>query len=241
MVLNPLVFHWWNISIETIGTISTNGITFILLVKCISLWGLRGHYYWLASVRLSGGASSLACPLVMIGTIGTNGIIFIPLVLHWWNASHYGDRIFRLASVRLSGGTWYQWNNIYFIGEMHFIIGTYNISIGFRPSGGAFYSSIGRIGMISTNGKTFIPLVKCISLHSGTYASHYREYFRWLQATWGGASYLPIGTIGTNRITFIPLELHWWNASHYGDSLSGQVGVHFTCPLVRSVQLVPIK
>ena len=68
---------------------------------------------------------------------------------------------------------------------MHFIIGTYNISTGFRPSGGAFYSSIGRIGMISTNGKTFIPLVKCISFHSGTYASHYREYFRWLQAAWG--------------------------------------------------------
>ena len=58
---------------------------------------------------------------------------------------------------------WYQWNNIYSIGEMHFIIGTYNISIGFRPSGGAFYFSIGRIGTISTTGKTFIPLVKCIS------------------------------------------------------------------------------
>ena len=182
MVLNPLVFHWWNISIETISTISTNGITFILLVKCISLWGLRGQYYWLASVRLSGGASSLACPLVMIGTIGTNGIIFIPLVFHWWNASHYGDRIFRLASVRLSGGAWYQWNNIYFIGEMHFIIGTYNISIGFRPSGGAFYLSIGKISTIGTNQITFILL----GFHWWN-ASHYGdlEYFRWLQAEWG--------------------------------------------------------
>ena len=47
---------------------------------------------------------------------------------------------------------------------MHLITGTYNISVGFRMSGGAFYSSIGTIGTIGTNGITFIPLVKCISL-----------------------------------------------------------------------------
>ena len=71
---------------------------------------------------------------------------------------------------------------------MHFIIGTYNISIGFRPSGGAFYSSIGWIGTISTNGKTFIPLMKCISFQG------LRIFL--LASGWvGGAFYSSIGTI----------------------------------------------
>ena len=44
----------------------------------------------------------------------------------------------------------------YSIGKMHLITGTYNISVGFRLSGGALYSSIGTIGTIGTNGITFI-------------------------------------------------------------------------------------
>ena len=48
---------------------------------------------------------------------------------------------------------------VYSIGEMHIIKGTYNISVGFRLDGGTFYSSIGTIGTISTNGILFIPLV----------------------------------------------------------------------------------
>ena len=42
---------------------------------------------------------------------------------------------------------------------MHLISGTYNIFVGFRFSGGAFYLSIGTIGTIGTNGITLIPLV----------------------------------------------------------------------------------
>ena len=42
---------------------------------------------------------------------------------------------------------------------MHLIMETYNISVGFRLGGGAFYSSFGTIGMIGTDGITFLPLV----------------------------------------------------------------------------------
>ena len=60
----------------------------------------------------------------------------------------------------------FHWNSI---GEMHLITRTWNISVGFRLSGGAFYSSIATIGTIDTNGLTLIYsisilLVKCISL-----------------------------------------------------------------------------
>ena len=57
----------------------------------------------------------------------------------------------------------------YSIGQMHLITGTSIISVGFRLSRSAFYSSI---GMIGTNGISFIPLViyivfsVCLGSHS---------------------------------------------------------------------------
>ena len=54
---------------------------------------------------------------------------------------------------------WYRWNIIYSIGEMHLITGTLNISVGYRLSRGAFYSSTGTVGTIGTNGISFITLV----------------------------------------------------------------------------------
>ena len=65
---------------------------------------------------------------------------------------------------------------------MHLIMGAWNISVGFRPSGGAFYLSIGTIGTIGTNGITLMLLV----FHWWN-ASRYGDlkYFCWLQAEWG--------------------------------------------------------
>jgi len=51
----------------------------------------------------------------------------------------------------------------YSIGEMRLIMGTYNISNGFRLSRGAFYPSIGTNGTIGTNGMALNPFVKCVS------------------------------------------------------------------------------
>ena len=70
-------------------------------------------------------------------------------------------RLVRLVPMEYHLLHWYS------IGKMHLITGTYNISVGFRLSGGALYSSIGTIG---TNGITFIPLV----FHWWN-ASHYRD------------------------------------------------------------------
>ena len=142
----PLVFYWWNashygdlnisvgfrlswgafyLSIGTIGTIGTNGITFISLVFH---WWNASHYGDLnisVGFRLSRGAFYSS-----IGTIGTNGITFIPLVFHWWNASHQRDlKNFRRLQVEwgcillVHWYDWYQWNNIYSIGEMRLVTG----------------------------------------------------------------------------------------------------------------------
>ena len=56
----------------------------------------------------------------------------------------------------------FHWHSI---GEMHLITGTYNISVGYRLSVGAFYSSIGTISTIGTNGITLIPLVSTGEVH----------------------------------------------------------------------------
>ena len=61
--------------------------------------------------------------------------------------------------VLVHGYDWYQWINIYSIGEMYLIVGTLNIFVGFRLSGGTYLS----IGMIGTIGITLILLVKFIS------------------------------------------------------------------------------
>ena len=59
-------------------------------------------------------------------------------------------RLVRLVPMECHIFHWYS------IGEMHLITETYNISVGFRLSGGAFYSSFGTIGTIGTSGITFI-------------------------------------------------------------------------------------
>ena len=71
-----------------------------------------------------------------------------------WNISkHPTSPLVRLVPIEYHLFHWYS------IGEMHLIIGTLNIAVGFRLSGGAFYLSIGKIGTIGTNGITFILLV----------------------------------------------------------------------------------
>ena len=144
----------------SIGTIGTNGISFIPLVF---YWWNASHYGDLnisVGFRLSWGAFYLS--IGTIGTTGTNGMSYIPLVFHWWNASHYGDlKYFRWVQAEwgcillVHWYDWYQWNIIYSTG-IPLVKCTSLRRLGFRLSGGAFYSSIGTIGTI---GITFIPLV----------------------------------------------------------------------------------
>ena len=53
-----------------------------------------------------------------------------------------------IGTINTNGTSFFYW---YSIGEMHLIRRTKNISVGFRLSRGAFYSSIAAIGMIGTN------------------------------------------------------------------------------------------
>ena len=59
-------------------------------------------------------------------------------------------RLVRLVPMEYHLLHWYS------IGKRKLITGTYNISVSFRLSGGALYSSIGAIGTIGTSGITFI-------------------------------------------------------------------------------------
>ena len=122
---------------------------------------------------------------------------------------------------------------------MHLITETLNISVGFRLSRGAFYSSI---GTIDTNGITLLPLV-----FYWWNASHYGdlEYYWWFQAECGcillvhcydwydwyqwnntySIGILLVKCISLRRLKIFP-------------SATGWVGVHSTRPLVRLVRLV---
>ena len=99
-----------------------------------------------------------------------------PRLFLGWEGVHSTRPSVRLVRMEYHSFHWYS------IGEMHIIMGSYNISVGasgWNGGGGAFYSSFGTIG---TNGISFIPLV----IHWGN-AYHYGDIDNFLGASgWEG-------------------------------------------------------
>ena len=158
-----MVFHWWN-------AYHYRHLEYFLWLQAARRCILQVHWYDWYNWYQWNIIHSKGIPLVKCISLRALRIFSLALGCE---GVHSTGPLVRLVPMEYHSFQWYS------IGEMHIIMGTYNIFFGFRLQGAAFYWSIGTIG---TNGISFIPMV----FHWwNSYHYGHLEYFLQFQAVTG--------------------------------------------------------